>query len=346
MPSDKRVVEVDADFIKNLMPKAPALFTAVYLYALGTGENAGVGDIAEGLNMQERDVSAALLYWQDRHIVKLINGRVSFAVDNDKAEPEDVKTPAAVARIKETPLRRPVVNDEQPHYQPEELSMYADKNADVRGLFEMAQNKLGRMLTHNDLSSVFSLYHWLGLKMEVIELLLDFCVERGHRNMRYIERVAVDWCESGITDEEKARERIYAYNTVYRNIMRAMGQSGREPVSGEVRYMRRWVTEYNMDEELIRLACAKTVMNTGKASFGYADKIIEAWHKAGFKNTRDVEESERAFAESRKSAPAAQKPESARQPKAGKFVNYSQRNYDYSEIKRLEMERLKSEGNT
>lgn len=36
--------------------------------------------------------------------------------------------------------------------------------ADVKALFEMAESKLKRMLTYNDLSAVFSLYHWLGLK--------------------------------------------------------------------------------------------------------------------------------------------------------------------------------------
>ena len=44
------------------------------------------------------------------------------------------------------------------------------------------------MLSQQDMSLLFSFYDWLGLPMEVIELLLSYCTASGHTGMRYIEK--------------------------------------------------------------------------------------------------------------------------------------------------------------
>lgn len=344
MPEEikKEYVPVDTGFIENLMPYAPAVYTVIYLCALSMGSQSEAAEVARKLNMAVNDVAAAAMYWQDRRLLRFEDNKFIFNCENTTMHTSQ----RHVNIEKAAPEKKFVLSSQPPKYEPEELAQYADKNADVKRLFEMAQSKLGRMLTHSDLSSVFSIYHWMGLKMEVIELLFDFCVKRGHRNMRYIERVAVDWCESGINSEEAAKDRIRAYSTVYRGIMKAMGQSVREPVSGEIKYMKKWLEEYKLPEELINLACAKTVMSTGKASFGYADKILQSWHKAGFKTTAEVEQSEKAFSESKKQASQSAQPKNASSaPKQNRFINYSQRKYDYAEIERLEREKLKSEVN-
>ncbi len=336
--NQNKCVELSLDFVKNIMPKAPAVYTVVYVCALSFESSTDIKTVANLLNMSESDVRAAFMYWQDRGLISLNGENIEIL----KGGIKEFKNTALQSSKSE---KRYIVNDKQPNYAPEELDMYADKNADVKALFEMAQSKLKRMLTYNDLSAVFSLYHWLGLKMEVISLLLDFCVERGHRNMRYIESVAIDWCESGINTAEAAKERIKAYNGIYRQIMRAMGQNNREPVQKEIDYMKKWNEVYKMPIEIIELACDRTVIGIGKPSFGYADKILLSWHKAGVKTLKDVENMDRLYAESKK-----QKQNTDNTPKqsvnrvTNKFTNYSQREYDYSEIERLEIQRLKAEG--
>lgn len=163
--------------------------------------------------------------------------------------------------------------------------------------------------------------------------------------MRYIESVAIDWCESGINTAEAAKERIKAYNGIYRQIMRAMGQNNREPVQKEIDYMKKWSEVYKMPIEIIELACDRTVIGIGKPSFGYADKILLSWHKAGVKTLKDVENMDRLYAESKKQTQNwAAAPKQSVNRVTNKFTNYSQREYDYSEIERLEIQRLKAEG--
>ena len=336
--NQNKLVELSLDFVKNIMPKAPAVYTVVYVFALSFEDGTDIKTVADLLNMSETDVRAAFMYWQDRGLIS-INGE---NIEILKGGVKEIKNTAPQSSKSQ---KRYIVNDKQPHYAPEELDMYADKNADVKALFEMAQSKLKRMLSYNDLSSVFSLYHWLGLKMEVIGLLLDFCVERGHRNMRYIERVAIDWCENGLNTVEAAEERINAYNGDYRQIMKAMGQSSREPVQSEIDYIKKWTDVYKMPLDIIELACTRTVMTIGKPSFNYADKILQSWHKAGVKTLSDVENTDRIYAENKKQTQNTDQAQKQNVSRANnKFTNYSQREYDYSEIERLEIQRLKAEG--
>ncbi len=332
-------VKLSKEFVKNIMPNAPAVYTVIYIYALSLENQCDIKTVSAALNISQSDVRAAFMYWQDRGLGEL--NEESFKTVNN-FQNSDVLIQSSCKNIKTR--KRYIVNDMQPHYAPEELDMYADKNADVKALFEMAQSKLKRLMTYSDLSSVFSLYHWLGLKMEVIGLLLDFCVERGHRNMRYIERVAIDWCESGINTIEAAKDRINAYNGDYRQIMKAMGQSSREPVESEIEYIKKWTDDYKMPLDIIELACSRTVMAIGKPSFNYADKILLSWHKSGAKTLSDVEKIDKIFAESKKQTQTIpDMPKQSTNRAGNKFTNYSQREYDYDEIEKLEIQRLKSE---
>ena len=100
----------------------------------------------------------------------------------------------------------------------------------VKGLFISAQTHLGKLLSQNDMSMIFSFYDWLRLTPEVIEILLAYCVEGGHRNMNYIEKVAISWAEEGIDSPKKALDYMKLRRNGYREIMAAFGQKGRYTV--------------------------------------------------------------------------------------------------------------------
>lgn len=72
------------------------------------------------------------------------------------------------------------IPSERPQYSPAELSCYL-KREDVKRLFQSAQQKLGKTLSSGDMATLFSFYDWLGLPLEVIDLLLTYCVSRGKR---------------------------------------------------------------------------------------------------------------------------------------------------------------------
>ena len=73
---NENFVPVSCDFIENLMPNAPALYTVVYLCALKAGSGVLAEDIARRLNISSVDVLSAAMYWQDRHVLNVTNRAV------------------------------------------------------------------------------------------------------------------------------------------------------------------------------------------------------------------------------------------------------------------------------
>lgn len=330
-------ITLNSGFIKDIMPKAPAMYTLVYICVLSLG-GCCLSDISHILNIAETDVTAAVMYWQDRHLLAIKNGNISVILQ-DSACKNELEMPLKTEVTQKQECKH-YVSAVAPKYDPQEIAMYIEKNEDVRNLFEMSQQKLGRLLTQSDMNTVFSLFYWLNMKIDAIELLLDYCASKGHKNMRYIERVAIDWCESGFSDADDIREQLTNYNIYYRTIMKAFGQSGRNPVAAEEKFMMKWLNTYKMPMELVILACEKTVMNTGKAAFSYADSIITKWHDSGFRITADVEAAEKAFAETKQKQNEQQKPVSKQLPKSNKFNSYTQREYDYGKIEKLMREEM------
>lgn len=302
-------IRLSKNFIETELPQAPPFYVSVYLMTLAVGQDAK--RVAEKLKATETDVLYAWGYWKGK-------GYLQEAEQKQEAHPA-------------------LVSSQRPDYSPRELALYI-KNEKVKKLFDSAQKKLGKMLSQQDMSLLFSFYDWLGLPMEVIELLLSYCAANGHTGMRYIEKVALGWAEEGVNTVEKAAEYIEMRKTGYRTILQAFGQN-RMPVAAEEAYMKKWLQAYRLPLEVIQLACERTVMQTGKASFAYADRILENWKKAGVASAADVKAQDAAFAAKKaQQTQAAEKPQYAQKPKQNRFINYTQSEWDFAELERLERE--------
>ena len=204
-------IRLSKSFIETELPQAPPLYVSVYLMTLAIGQDAK--KVAERLKATETDVLYAWGYWKGK----------GYLQEEQRQEPQ---RPALASSVR-------------PDYSPRELALYI-KNDKVRKLFDSAQKKLGKMLSQQDMSLLFSFYDWLGLPMEVIELLLSYCTASGHTGMRYIEKVAIGWAEEGVNTVEKAAEYIELRKTGYRSILQAFGQN-RMPVAAEEAYMKKWL---------------------------------------------------------------------------------------------------------
>jgi len=305
-------IRLSKNFIETELPAAPPLYVSVYLMTLATGGTAA--EVAKKLDATETDVLYAWGYWKGKGYLQ------------EEAEKQE----------KTEQLR--LLSSERPDYTPAELAQVA-KHPDVMRMMQSAQQKLGKMLNHNDMCLLYSFHDWLGLPFDVIDLLLSYCVSGGHTGMRYIEKVAIGWAEEGITTEDRAVEFIELRKTGFRAILKAFGQN-RLPVATEENYMKKWLQEFKLPLEVVTLACERTVMQTGKASFAYADRILENWKNAGVKNAADVAELDKAFAAKKAQDAPAEKPAAQSNPrqKQNRFINYTQSEWDFAELERLERE--------
>lgn len=102
--------------------------------------------------------------------------------------------------------------------------------------------------------------------------------------------------------------------------------------------MKKWLRSYKLPLEVIKMACERTVLQTGRASFPYADSILRQWRDAGVKDAADVAKLDQAFAARKaQNPPRAQSRKEQPKPK-NRFINYTQSEWDFAELERLERE--------
>ena len=349
-PNDNSTTPIPNRFIDVFLPRANPSFVGVYLlgYRLFVHGETEVTNrrLADTLHLLASDVRRAWEYWEAEGLVRL----------HPQADGEDVDIeflPFAAAETAPVPITpRAAVAKERPDYSVEELTQHAEENEEVRRLFAVAEKLYGKALHYTELNLLLGLRDWLHLPSAVIEVLLEYCLSNGHKNGRYIEKVALDWADNGITTVEAAEETIRLFSGDYREIMRAFGQSRRDPNPKEIEYMKKWRTAYAMPLELVTEACDRTILQTGQAKFSYADKILSDWHAKGAFTKDAVDALEDAFrkekadaAQEKAAQKAADKPAAVRTTK-NRFNNYTGRKWDYDMLEKLERERLeKSLGN-
>ena len=209
------------------------------------------------------------------------------------------------------------------------------QNEEVSQLLYIAEQYLTKTLTPTEMQKIFFFYDELHMSADLIEYLVEYCVSRGRKSMRYIETVALAWTRDGVTTVEMARDASSRFSKDYYTILKAMGISGRNPVENEISYIDTWRKTYGFDLELIQEACSRTVLSTGQPSFQYADKILSGWKKKNVHTLEDVrlldaEHKKRQLekAVSRKKQPAAQSQSNNR------FNNFHQRDYYFTEYEK------------
>lgn len=331
-----QTTQISNIFIDEYMPKAHPPYVLIYLYAyrhIVNGNNALTNaSIAQALDFLESDVMRCWKYWQKQGIIELSeDGSVHFLPVVSKKEQQKNKTNAFASK-------------KPSHYTQEEMLAIGTKSPTAKKLFALAESYLGRTLSYNDMNIVLSFHEWLGLSLDVIELLFTYCSEIKHCHLSYIEKTAIGWAEEGITTQQSALEYIKQRRQGYSQIMKAFGQGSRMPAPAEEKYIKKWLSQYQLPIEVITIACEKTILQIGKVSFAYADKILQDWHKENVKTPEDVKKSDQKYQSSKQNSSKAKKPSSSSQQTGGvkqnRFVNYEQRQWNFEELERLERQRL------
>ena len=325
-------------FIDFYMPEANGEFVKVYIYLLRSLSQAPVSfslaQMADRLLCTERDILRALKYWAKQGLLSL-----DFT-DNKKLCGIALLAPAVPSGTQETPSSTPEqpadggnVSSPQP-LTPERVSQLK-QNEDIVQLLYIAEQYLGKTLSATEMQKILFFYDGLGLSADLIEYLIEYCVSRNHKSIRYIETVATAWAQEGITSVEEAKKSSSRYNKEYFSILKALGITNRNPVETEITLMDTWLKTYGFSIEIIQEACNRTVLQTGQASFQYADKILEGWKKKEVRNLEDIrsldDQHKKRSQSSRKTAVTRQTQGSA---SGNRFNNFQQREYNFDEYEK------------
>ena len=178
----------------------------------------------------------------------------------------------------------------KPSYTSKQLAE-AVKDGDFRQMVEWASGRMGRTFNTSDLSTLYSFCDYLCLPCDVVMLAIEHCVSEGKASLRYVEKLLIDFADREINTYQKAEDYIIGrknYLSFEGKMRTMMGLGQRSLTSKEKSMLTQW-QEWEMPEELIKLAYEKTVEKTGHVSMSYMHKILESWHASGFKTASDVE---------------------------------------------------------
>lgn len=322
------IVPIELNFINKYLPQANPTHVMVYIYALGLCYSNTPSDnaaIADALDILESDVIKAWKYWVKTGLISLgEDGTVTFLsthletpAEKKKADEPSRSTPKPVnTDVIAPPVRRDVSMDEIT------AKMGMDKT--FSDTLKMAQLIWQKPLTQSEIKALYSFLDWYSFSYEVLLMLLEYCAaEEKTKNIKYMETVAENWANEGITTVKMA-EKVIKKKEKERNMLKKCAQMfglGRAFSEKEVQYISDWANTMGMSEAMIKEAYTRTTINTGKLSFQYMNKILSSWAKEGIKTLAALKEAE-----------SARKGNTKPQAK-------SSSNYNFDDIERLELER-------
>ena len=341
-------------FIDDFMKEANGEYVKVYLYLLRSlnrdGYEFSISQLADCLDHTEKDVMRAFTYWEKVGLLRLeyspdneLSGIYLVDVNGngyDKTESPVISNITSMHRA-----TKPVATQtasQKPTYTPDELKAFSE-DSQVEDLIFATQTYLKKTLSVSETTTLLYWYDSLHFSVDLIQYLVETCIGSGHSSFHYMDAVARNWAEDGITTVDEAISTSSARNNMVYSIMKAFGISGRVLVEAELNYVNKWSSIYGMDIEIICEACKRTILQTNNVSFPYADSIINSWHKAGVKTMDDIERLDQEHnlanvakisSASRTRNSAANSNAAAKTKATSKFHNFSQRDYNFDELEK------------
>ncbi len=278
----------------------------IYLYLLQNGsKNPTVGSIADFFNYSEQDVKRALRFW------------------NIKGTPAAERAGGNVVEFAA-----------KSEYTKEKIAQYM-KKPDVGQLMFVAEQYMGRPIKPDEVSSILYIYDELGFAAELVEYLLEYCISNNKKSFRSIEAVAKEWKEAGVDTLDGAKKLTRRVPKEMRAVMDALGfPADRQPVEAELAYVRRWTERYGYGMDIIKEACSRTVVATGKPSLRYANGILKGWHDAGVTKFSDIAAVDEEFRKksAKDGAKSSSKKTDTKKNSGGKFHDFKERKYDFDAL--------------
>ena len=337
-------------FIDEFMKDANDAQVKVYLYLLrcaGTALPAGISAIADHFNYTEKDILRALQYWDKKHVLSLLyndTGKLTgIRLENIDARPADIISMPAPAALPAASMAPPAAVSVTVPASAESVSPETDAPVYDKSVITLDQIKafkqqektselvfiteqyLGKPLSTENIRSIIFMTDVLQFSTDLIDYLVQYCVDRGKKDFRYIEKVAISWAQAGVSTPKEASAIAVKYDKNVYTVMNALGRTS-APTRKEASYIQKWFQEYGFTPDMILEACERCVLATDKHRFEYTDGILQSWKENGLHTMQDIQEADAAFQKKKTARPA--RSASSTNP----FHQFKQNQYDYDEL--------------
>lgn len=354
-------------FIDEYMTHADGEFVKIYLYLLRCMNNPdtmfSISDIADKFDHTEKDVTRALRYWEKMRLLRLeFNDReeltgICLSDFSSQSMPHAVLDTAQSSAAGGQPIKQPgsagpdipkqsdapncgnPVNmpklPERTAYSLNQLAQFHEDET-VQEILFVTERYLGHPLNDTEIQMILYWLDKLEFSQDMIEYLIEQCVAKNHMSIRYMDKVALEWAKAGIRTLTDAKQASELHSNAVFAVQKAFGISNRTLASVELEFVEKWSKELDFSDEIIALACEKTILCIHQISFEYADSILLSWKRQNVRTVNDIKLLDAQYQEAKAKKIAAGKTvaRTAKGTIAGGFANFSQRTYNFDELER------------
>ncbi len=237
-------------FIDEYMKDANDAQMKVYLYLvrmMSAGLPTSIPDIADRFNHTEKEVVRSLRYWERKGLLTLQTDASGNLAGIYLREPKPLSAgndhqvisiapilssgtsrgaaPADAAGQNVTLSREAAENavpaslgNEAKVASPASAGVTAaqmeefQKNENSRQLILIVEQYIGKPLSVSEAKTIYFISEQLHFSEELIDYLVEYCVGLGKKDFRYIEKVALNWAEEGISTAAQAQKSVLSGN--------------------------------------------------------------------------------------------------------------------------------------
>lgn len=335
-------------FFDEYMKDANDAQLKVYLYlvrVMSSNLTTSISDIADKFNHTEKEIIRSLKYWEKVHLLQLDYDEqknivgihmedLSKSSDNENSaqssgqnaqivaiQPKLVTTATVSSSANAASSGADSASFKKPAYTAEDLEKFSS-NPDITQIIFVAETYLGKTLSENEMKSLLFIYDVLGLSVELMDYLLEYCVGKEKKDLKYIEKVAIDWAGSNIKTVRQAKLRANKYDKTIYAVMKALGRTS-APTDTEAAFISKWLKEYAFSPDTISYACEKAVLATDSHRIEYTEGILSRWYAEGLKTREQIKNSEQKFQQTKKAVKASVSA-------VNKFNDFKQNSYDFT----------------
>ncbi len=152
-------------------------------------------------------------------------------------------------------------------------------------LLDTVSARLGKPLTYGDMETLLYLHDTAALPVEIILMVVEYAAQSDRFSMRYIEKVALDWADKGITTLAAAEEHLCYLERGQDALLKVQTVCALpRPLSAAATTMalaEKWVFTWQVADELLRYAYSVCLESKGGFHAKYIDRVLENWRAQG-----------------------------------------------------------------
>ncbi len=249
-------------------------------------------EISKALGVSEELVEEALLFWSQTDLFTVQGADVSVQT---AAVPESSESPS-VPEKKPVKAGRPAVmaGGHRGELSPVEIAAALEGSEDLKTLFVMAEQQLGRPLRHIEQKALVWMHDYDSIGSDIILTVLLYCKSIDKASVSYAESIITSWWNDGIQTLAQVNTAIneLEYRRSFTGHIQKSFEMTRKPTPKQQEFIDQW-QDKKIPMELITYAYEKTLEGTDKLSFPYLNSILMRWWEAGFRTRVDVDTKDR-----------------------------------------------------